>query len=119
MKSPVPKCPWPGHDGSDVVFDGHYGKPGDLRQRYRCYPNGDRSDFHRFVESLPRQMTDALECDVCEHRIAATEGPADAARLLVRGAGDRSDPGRARARRALPVSLLAGSEALEALAGGQ
>lgn len=46
-KEPKPPCPRPAHDESHVVFDGHYGKSGHRRQRYRCYPNSDKSEFHR------------------------------------------------------------------------
>lgn len=58
-----------------VVFDGHYGKPGHRRQRFRCYPNGDRSAFHRFTEPLPREAAPSGECEVCERHLEPHEGP--------------------------------------------
>jgi hypothetical protein len=76
--SPVPKPPCPRHDGSYVVFDGRYGKPGHERQRYRCYPSGrpgNGQPFHRFVEPLPRQRTLSDVCVSCERHVHAHEGP--------------------------------------------
>jgi hypothetical protein len=61
-----------------VVFDGHYGKPGHRRQRYRCYPSGvggNGQPFHRFAPELPREAAPSGECDHCERPLAAHEGP--------------------------------------------
>jgi hypothetical protein len=70
----MPVCPRPGHEGSRVVFDGHYGKPGHRRQRYRCHPpNGDK--WHRFTPPLPRQDAVGGECLHCERELHAHEGP--------------------------------------------
>ena len=67
-------CPRPEHAGSRVRFDGHYGKPGHRRQRYRCVPaNGDRP--HRFTELLPREESWTSACEMCERSVSAHEGP--------------------------------------------
>jgi hypothetical protein len=70
----MPTCPRDGHEGSRVVFDGHYGKAGHRRQRYRCHPpNGDK--WHRFTPALPRQAAVADECEHCERPLHMHEGP--------------------------------------------
>lgn len=67
-------CPRPEHAGSRVRFDGHYGKPGHRRQRYRCLPaNGDRP--HRFTELLPREEAWRDACETCERPVHLHEGP--------------------------------------------
>lgn len=70
----MPACPRPGHEDSRVVFDGHYGKPGHRRQRYRCHPpNGEK--WHRFTPPLPRQDPVGGECQHCERELHTHEGP--------------------------------------------
>jgi hypothetical protein len=99
-----------------VVFDGHYGKPGHRRQRYRCYPSGNGQPFHRFVPELPREAAPSGECDHCERPLAAHEGPQTprqyrfgareiAHALIEVGSSDLPVPivARAPARRPLPV----------------
>lgn len=74
----VAKPPCPRHEGSYVVFDGHYGRPGHRRQRYRCYPSGHSGkdeEFHRFVPPLPRQQTVGGVCVTCERGVHPSEGP--------------------------------------------
>jgi hypothetical protein len=67
-------CPQPEHAGSQVRFDGHYGKPGHRRQLYRCLPaDGDRS--HRFTEVLPREEAWHDACEICERPVRLREGP--------------------------------------------
>jgi hypothetical protein len=67
-------CPRPEHAGSRVRFDGHYGKPGHRRQRFRCLPgNGDRP--HRFTELLPREEAWHDACEACERPVHLHEGP--------------------------------------------
>lgn len=78
MKGALPQCPREGHTNSHVVFDGHYGKPGHKRQRYRCYPGGVGGSghaFHRFVPALPRTLAAGGECGRCERVLGAHEGP--------------------------------------------
>jgi hypothetical protein len=73
---PRPACPQ--HPDSYVVLDGHYGPPAHRRPRYRCYPAGvdaPRTGWHRFTETLPRQMTASGLCATCERHLAANEGP--------------------------------------------
>lgn len=67
-------CPHPGHVGSRVRFDGHYGKSGHRRQLYRCVPaNGDRP--HRFTELMPREEAWHDACESCERPVDLHEGP--------------------------------------------
>lgn len=67
-------CPRPEHAGSQVRFDGHYGKPGHRRQLYKCVPkNGDRP--HRFTELLPREESWTSACEACERSVDGHEGP--------------------------------------------
>jgi Transposase, Mutator family len=67
-------CPRPEHAGSRVRFDGRYGTPGHLRQRYKCVPaNGDRP--HRFTEVLPREESWTGACEACERSVGVHEGP--------------------------------------------
>jgi hypothetical protein len=69
-----PPCPRPGHEGSEVRFDGTYGSGAQRRQQYKCWPpDGDRP--HRFTETLPRQRTTNGECYECERVYAGHEGP--------------------------------------------
>jgi hypothetical protein len=68
------ECPRPGHQGSRVVFDGHYGTPGHRRQRYRCHPP-DGGKWHRFTPRLPRQDAMGGECEHCERELHTHEGP--------------------------------------------
>jgi len=70
----MPECSRPGHEGSRVVFDGHYGRPGHRRQRYRCHPP-DGSKWHRFTPPLPRQDAVGGECEYCERDLHTHEGP--------------------------------------------
>lgn len=57
-----------------MVFDGHYGKPGHRRQRYRCHPpNGE--EWHRFTPPVPRQGAVGVECEHCERELHTHEGP--------------------------------------------
>lgn len=72
MVRPRPACSR--HPDSTVWFDGTYGRPPHLRQRYKCRPN-DGQPIHRFTEPLPRQQTSDGECFECERHIAAHEGP--------------------------------------------
>lgn len=70
----MPACPRPGHGGSRVVFDGHYGTAGHRRQRYRCHPpDGDK--WHRFTPPVPRQDAVGGECEHCERTLHTHEGP--------------------------------------------
>ena len=99
----MPVCPRPGHDGSRVVFDGHYGKPGHRRQRYRCHPpNGDK--WHRFTPPVPRQDAVGGECEHCERELHTHEGrtrhaPRCSARETSRSGWSRSAVARATAPR--------------------
>jgi hypothetical protein len=59
-----------------VVFDGRYGEAGHRRQRYRCYPEGrPGGSYHRFTDTLPRQVTVAGVCEECERGVHVSEGP--------------------------------------------
>ncbi|MGH2743024.1 MAG: hypothetical protein ACRDSN_02285 [Pseudonocardiaceae bacterium] len=67
-------CPRPGHAGSRVRFEGHYGPPEHRRQLYKCVPaNGDRA--HCFTEVLPREESWNAACGSCERDVALHEGP--------------------------------------------
>lgn len=69
----VPPCPR-GHQGSQVVFGGFYGKPGQRRQMYRCTPSGGEKP-HRFAPPLPRIQAPESACAECENPVHAHEGP--------------------------------------------
>jgi hypothetical protein len=60
--------------GRTVAFDGHYGKPGHRRQRYRCDPP-DGDTWHRFVPAVPRQAAVAGGAEHCERGLHTHEGP--------------------------------------------
>ena len=63
----LPSCP--SHPRARVSRWGSYGTH--RRQRFHC----SGSDGHTFTETLPRQMTATGDCDECERRLAAHEGP--------------------------------------------
>ncbi len=63
----LPSCP--SHPRARVSRWGSYGTR--RRQRFHCSGNGG----HTFTETLPRQMTATGDCDECERRLAAHEGP--------------------------------------------
>jgi len=66
-----PACPR--HPKSTVWRDGTYGRPGRRQQRYKCLPD-DRAEAHCFTETLPRQRTQAGECDECERHYGPGDG---------------------------------------------
>ena len=67
-----PACPR--HLNSKVWLDGHYGKDGHRRQRYKCLPLTSDAP-HCFTETLPRQHGDTGECLECERPYDSHEGP--------------------------------------------
>jgi hypothetical protein len=79
--SPPPPCSE--HPGSHVVRDGRYGSSTrKRRQRYRCYPSDDRSQFHRFTPVLPRDHVHggAESCGECEELRGLHRGDATVSR---------------------------------------
>ena len=71
----VPHCP-KGHERSDVVRAGTYGRGEARRQLWWCRPT-DGEAAHRFSERLPRtKLTDGGHtCAECETRLEVFEGP--------------------------------------------
>lgn len=69
----------PDHPEAKVVRNGRYSSSGHPRQRYRCYPEGERS--HIFTPVVPRQQVDHGEhCRTCSEERSIHAGDATAGR---------------------------------------
>ena len=89
-RQPNPRCPR--HPDARTKRDGTYGSGPTHRQRYRCFPSGEKS--HAFTPLLPRGHVDPADgpCPHCEELrgvhhgdTAAARGHAFSTRLIAQG----------------------------------